>query len=69
MAKNDLLLHYVLSTDQMTLKCYEKDSSDVMYFFIYYSIEEGGGGGNWKILHITLTKQAVWPAANGFKLF
>ena len=69
MAKNDLLLHYVLSTDQMTLKCYEKDSSNVMYFFIYYSIEEGGGGGNWKILHITLTKQAVWPAANGFKLF
>ena len=46
MAKNDLLLHYVLSTDQMTLKCYEKDSSNVMYFFIYYSIEEGGGGGN-----------------------
>ena len=40
MAKNDLLLHYVLSTDQMTLKCYEKD---VMYFFIDYSIEEGEG--------------------------
>ena len=39
-------------------------------FFLYTTpSRKGGGGGNWKILHITLTKQAVWPAANGFKLF
>ena len=39
MAKNYLLLQFVLSTDLMTLKCYEKDFSNVMYLCIYILLQ------------------------------
>ena len=39
MAKNYLLLQFVLSTDLMTLKCYEKDLSNVMYLCIYILLQ------------------------------